>query len=302
MIPAGHFFLRRLCKVDSILNRIREIYPTLSKGQKRIADYIDASFENAAFLTAARLGEEAGVSESTVVRFAYAVGFDGYPEMQDSLQELIRHKLTSAQRIHLTEGLNTQDVPRRVLSADMNNIKATIDMIDPVVFTDTVNALLSAERIYVLGVGSAYPLAQFLANYLGYSFDDVIYTGGSEQDIFERMLRISERDICFGITFPRYSSRTVTGMRYAKERGAKLIALTDLPTSPIAKISDYILLARSDMASFADSLTAPLSVVNALLVSISILRKEETYDHLMQLEKIWSMEGVYFKESDRDLV
>ena len=286
--------------MDSVLNRIREVYPSLSKGQKRIADYIDKYYENAAFLTAARLGEEAGVSESTVVRFAYAVGFDGYPEMQDSLQELIRHKLTSAQRIHLTEGLNTQDVPRRVLTADMNNIKATIDLIDPGVFTDTVNALLSAQRIYVLGVGSAYPLAQFLVSYLGYSFNDVIYAGGSEQDIFERMLRISEHDICFGITFPRYSSRTVTGMRYAKDRGAKLIALTDLPTSPIAEISDYILLARSDMASFADSLTAPLSVLNAILVSISILRKEETYAHLMQLEKIWSMEGVYFKENDKD--
>lgn len=285
--------------MNNIMQKIEEQYASFSKGQRRIADFITSRYDDAAFMTAAKLGEAAGVSESTVVRFAYTLGYDGYPEMQDALQELIRHRLTSAQRIRLAEGIKPDDVPRQVLTADMNNIKATIDMIDPEVFTQAINEILSAERVYVLGVGSAAPLAQFLANYLGYICDDVVYIGGSEQDIYERMLRISAGDVCFGITFPRYSSRTVQGMRYAKEHGAKLIAMTDLANSPVAEVSDYVLLARSDMASFADSLTAPLSLINAVLVSIGLKRKDETYRHLMQLEKIWSREGVYVKEASR---
>jgi len=283
--------------MDSIIGRIQEAYGKFSKGQKRIADYIVNSYDDAAFMTAAKLGEATGVSESTVVRFAYSLGYSGYPEMQNALQELIRHRLTSAQRIRLVEGIEQDDVPRQVLTADINNIRATIDMIDSEVFAKTVAELLAAERIYVLGAGSAAPLAQFFANYLGYICDDVLLVGGSEQEVYERMLRISSGDVCIGITFPRYSARTVQGMRYAKEHGAKLIAISDLANSPAAKISDYVLLARSDMASFADSLTAPLSLINAILVSVAIKRKDETYRHLMQLERIWSREGVYISEA-----
>ena len=285
--------------MTNLMQKIEESFPSFSKGQKRIADFITNRYDDAAFLTAAKLGKAANVSESTVVRFAYTLGFDGYPAMQGALQELIRRRLTSVQRIRLAENIKEDDVPRQVLTADIANIRATIDMIDSAAFSGATNAILTAERVYVLGVGSAAPLAQFLATYLGYIRDDVLYVCGSEQDIYERMLRISGGDLCFGITFPRYSTRTVHGMRYAKEHGAKLVALTDLSTSPVAELSDYALYARSDMASFADSLTAPLSVINAILVSIGLKRKDETYKHLMQLEKIWSREGVYVKEAAR---
>lgn len=285
--------------MNNLMQKIEDAYASFSKGQKRIADYITNRYDDAAFMTAAKLGSAAGVSESTVVRFAYSLGFDGYPAMQDELQELIRRRLTSVQRIRLAEGIKPDDLPRQVLTADINNIRATIDMIDVAAFSGAINAILAAERVYVLGVGSAAPLAQFLATYLGYICDDVVYVGGSEQDIYERLLRISGGDLCIGITFPRYSSRTVQGMRYAKEHGAKLVALTDLAASPVAELSDYTLLARSSMASFADSLTAPLSLINAILVSIGLRRKDETYQHLMQLEKIWSREGVYVKEASR---
>ena len=247
-------------------------------------------------MTAARLGETVGVSESTVVRFAYAIGLDGYPALQEELQELIRHRLTSVQRIRLAASIPQNDILRRVLTDDINNIRATIDMIDNESFRCAIDAVLGARRIYVLGIRSAMSLAQFMTYYLDYVCDNVMFVNGAVQDIYERMVRLGPEDVCIGISFPRYSVRTIDAMRYAKSRGATVIALTDVPNSPSTRYADYVLCARSNMASFADSLVAPLSLINAIIVAIGLARKDEAYYHLSQLEKIWSEEGVYMTD------
>ncbi len=286
--------------MDALLTTIEKLYPTFSKGQRRIAEYILNAYDDAAFLTAAKLGARVGVSESTVVRFAYLLGLDGYPALQEALQDLIRHRLTSVQRIRLAANIPPQNVLKTVLTADMNNIRVTIDMIDNESFNGAINAILHARRIYVLGIRSAMALAQFLTYYLDYVCDNVMFVNGAVQDIHERMLRVNAQDVCFGISFPRYSARTVDAMKYAKAKGATLIALTDMPTSPVARISDYSLCARSDMASFADSLVAPLSLVNAIIVAVGHARKEEAFQHLTQLEDIWHAEGVYLSEAIKE--
>ena len=282
--------------MDTLLQTIEAHYPKFSKGQRRIAGFLVDSFDEAAFMTAAKLGEKVGVSESTVVRFAYTLGLDGYPALQDALQEMLRHRLTSVQRIRLAANIPQQAVPRTVLTSDMNNIRATIDMIDNAGFDGAIEALLNARRIYVLGVRSAMALAQFFAYYLDYVCNDVVFVNGAVQDLHERMLRVGPEDVCFGISFPRYSARTVEAMKYAGSRGATLIALTDQTTSPLAAVSNITLCARSDMASFADSLVAPLSLLNAIIVAIGLKRKDEAYRHLSQLEEIWHEEGVYLGE------
>ena len=254
------------------------------------------SYDDAAFMTAARLGETVGVSESTVVRFAYAIGLDGYPALQEELQELIRHRLTSVQRIRLAASIPQDDILRRVLTDDINNIRATIDMIDNESFRCAIEAVLGARRIYVLGIRSAMSLAQFMTYYLDYVCDNVMFVNGAVQDIYERMVRLGPEDVCIGISFPRYSVRTIDAMRYAKMRGATVISLTDVPNSPSTRYADYVLCARSNMASFADSLVAPLSLINAIIVAIGLARRDEASYHLSQLEKIWSEEGVYMTD------
>lgn len=286
--------------MDTLMRLVERNYMTFSKGQRRIADFILSSYDDAAFMTAAKLGEAAGVSESTVVRFAYSIGLDGYPELQQALHELVRHRLTSVQRVRLAENIPQQDLIKTVLTSDMNNIRATIEMLDNATFQGAISAILGARRIYVIGVRSAMALAQFLTYYLDYVCDNVIFVNGAVQDIQERMLRISNEDVCFGITFPRYSTRTVEAMKYAKARGAKLIALTDLPTSPVAAFADHTLCARSDMASFADSLAAPLSLINAIIVAVGQSRRDATYQHLTQLEQVWRSEGVYLSEPEKE--
>ena len=282
--------------MEGLLDVIADSYQRFSKGQKRIAEYIMNSYDDAAFMTAARLGETVGVSESTVVRFAYAIGLDGYPALQEALQELIRHRLTSVQRIRLAASMPQNDILRRVLTDDMNNIRATIDMIDNEGFHAAINALLGARRIYVLGIRSAMSLAQFLTYYLDYVCDNVMFVNGAVQDIYERMIRLGPEDVCIGISFPRYSARTVDAMRYAKQRGATVVTLTDVPNSPSAQYADYVLCARSNMASFADSLVAPLSLINAIITAVGLARKDEAFRHLGQLEQIWSEEGVYMTD------
>ena len=286
--------------MEAVLNVIEEEYKRLSKGQRRIADYLLDSYNEAAFMTAAKLGEQVGVSESTVVRFAYALGLDGYPELQEGLQEIVRHRLTSVQRIRLAENIPQQEMLKTVLTADMNNIRATIDMLDNDSFQGAVSALLGARRIYVLGIRSAMALAQFFTYYLDYVCDNVMFVNGAVQDIHERMLRVCAEDVCFGISFPRYSSRTVDAMKYARSKGATIIALTDQMNSPVASIADYTLCARSDIASFADSLVAPLSLLNAIIAAVGLARKDEAYQHLTYLEDIWHAEGVYLSETIKE--
>ena len=286
---------------SDLLVRLNKNYKTLSKGQKQLAAYITENYDRAAFITASKMGRIVGVSESTVVRFAYALGYDGYPELQKSLQELIRNKLTSVQRIQLTGDLQPNDVLRSVLKSDVSNIRATIDLIDNASFNAAINALLEAKKVYIVGLMSAAPLAQFLAYYLGFVMDNVVMVSGAMGNIYEDLFRISSEDVCIGISFPRYSNRTIDALDFARGKDATIIAITDSVSSPIAEKAEHALIARSDMASIVDSLVAPLSVINALIVACSLRRREQVSNTLSQLEGIWGSHGVYVtKESGRE--
>lgn len=286
---------------SDLLVRLNKNYKTLSKGQKQLAAYITENYDRAAFITASKMGRIVGVSESTVVRFAYALGYDGYPELQKSLQELIRNKLTSVQRIQLTGDLQPNDVLRSVLKSDVSNIRATIDLIDNASFNAAINALLEAKKVYIVGLMSAAPLAQFLAYYLGFVMDNVVMVSGAMGNIYEDLFRISSEDVCIGISFPRYSNRTIDALDFARGKEATIIAITDSVSSPIAEKAEHALIARSDMAGFADSLVAPLSLINAIIVACSLRRREQVSNTLSQLEGIWGSHGVYVtKESGRE--
>ena len=286
---------------SDLLVRLNKNYKTLSKGQKQLAAYITENYDRAAFITASKMGRIVGVSGSTVVRFAYALGYDGYPELQKSLQELIRNKLTSVQRIQLTGDLQPNDVLRSVLKSDVSNIRATIDSIDNASFNAAINALLEAKKVYIVGLMSAAPLAQFLAYYLGFVMDNVVMVSGAMGNIYEDLFRISSEDVCIGISFPRYSNRTIDALDFARGKDATIIAITDSVSSPIAEKAEHALIARSDMAGFADSLVAPLSLINAIIVACSLRRREQVSDTLSQLEGIWGSHGVYVtKESGRE--
>jgi DNA-binding MurR/RpiR family transcriptional regulator len=286
---------------SDLLVRLNKNYKTLSKGQKQLAAYITENYDRAAFITASKMGRIVGVSESTVVRFAYALGYDGYPELQKSLQELIRNKLTSVQRIQLTGDLQPNDVLRSVLKSDVSNIRATIDSIDNASFNAAINALLEAKKVYIVGLMSAAPLAQFLAYYLGFVMDNVVVVSGAMGNIYEDLFRISSEDVCIGISFPRYSNRTIDALDFARGKDATIIAITDSISSPIAEKAEHALIARSDMAGFADSLVAPLSLINAIIVACSLRRREQVSNTLSQLEGIWGSHGVYVtKESGRE--
>lgn len=276
-----------------LLLRLQSLYPKLSKGQKQIASYILENYDRAAYITASRMGQAVGVSESTVVRFAYTLGFDGYPALQRALQELIRTKLTAMQRIQLTSDLQQADILKSVLKADMQNIRTTIETVDNSAFQQSVSLLLHAKRIYVVGMRSAYPIARFLAYYLGQVCNAVVTVNDALHDAIELVTKIGAGDVCIAISFPRYSSRTAQAIQYAKERGAGTIALTDCENSPLAPYADCLLLARSDMASFVDSLVAPLSLVNAIIISTGLSRKEHVLEHFDRLERLWDSQQVY---------
>ncbi len=282
--------------MNNLLQEIHRRMPSLSKGQQRIANFIINSYEQAAFMTAARLGETVGVSESTVVRFAYALGLEGYPALQDRMQEMVLGRLTSVQRAQLASGLKKNEVFKTVLTTDMNSIRTTMEMADEGQFDQAVETILKARKVYVLGLRSAMPLAMFLAYYLDYICGDVITFSANIQDLRETMVRMNDQDAFICISFPRYSSRTAEAMAYAKSRGARTIALTDKLDSPIGTMADVVLLAKSDMASFADSLTAPLSVINAIIVAAGLQSEKEVQDHLRELENVWNRDQVYLTD------
>lgn len=282
-----------------LLARINQHYSSFSKGQKLLANYIIDNYDRAAFITASKMGRTVGVSESTVVRFAYALGYDGYPALQRSLQEMIRNRLTTVQRIQLTSDLSQDEVLSTVLKSDISNIRATIESVNTVTFNTVIDYMLKARKIYVVGIKSAAPLAQFLGYYLNFILDDVCIVNST---VYETMLRISDKDMCIGISFPRYSSKAVEALSFARSKGAYVTAITDSMFSPIAELADSVLVARSDMASFADSLAAPLSLINALIVGAGLRRKDEVYERLDQLEGIWKSHKVYIASNtdDRD--
>ena len=283
-----------------ILTVIQENMSTFSKGQKRIANYILESYDKAAFMTASRLGKTVSVSESTVVRFAAELGYDGYPSMQRSLQKMIRNRLTSVQRIEVSnDRIGDQDLLSSVLQSDIEKIRLTLEEVDRQSFDRAVDAIVSARKIYIMGVRSSASLATFLSFYFNLIFDNVIsVAANTASEVFETMLRVGAEDVVIGVGFPRYSSRTVQAMNFARDRGATTIAITDSEASPLAPISNYTLKARSDMASFVDSLVAPLSLVNALLVAVSRKKNDDLAHTFQTLEDIWDEYGVYEKVQD----
>ncbi|WP_455152917.1 MurR/RpiR family transcriptional regulator [Butyricicoccus sp.] len=286
--------------MNDLITKIQSELPGFSKGQKQIARFILEHYDKAAFMTASRLGVTVGVSESTVVRFATELGYDGYPHLQRALQEMIRNKLTSVQRMEVAgDRMGGRDVLQTVLHADTDMIRVTLDEIDRDAFQGAVDALMGAKRIYILGVRSSSALASFLGFYFNLLFENVtlVHTN-SVSEIFEQVLRVRPGDVLFGISFPRYSKRTLSAMKYARDRGARVIALTDSQLSPLARVADHVLLARSDMASFVDSLVAPLSVINALIVAVGMSRRDEIEQTFNKLERIWEEYDVYEKPED----
>lgn len=278
-----------------VLSRIQNQMGTFSKGQRLIANFILNSYDKAAFMTANKLGNTVKVSESTVVRFATELGYDGYPAMQKALRDIVRNKLTAIQRIEVAnDRMGDQDVLSMVMHADAENIRATMEGVDRTSFEQAVNAILAARKVYIIGVRSASALADFLGYYFNMMMEDVIVVRiNSFSEVFEQILRVGEKDVVIGISFPRYSKRTVKAMGYAKDQGATTIAITDSDVSPLTEIADHTLMANSDMASFVDSLVAPLSLVNALIVAVSRKKNEELSGTFVKLEQVWDEYQVY---------
>ncbi len=285
-----------------LLHLISESMPTFSKGQKLIANFILQRYDKAAFMTAARLGESVGVSESTVVRFASELGYEGYPELQRALQEMIRNKLTAVQRIEITSDRMTgSDVLSKVLNMDIEKIRRTLEETSVRDFNAVADSIVSARHIYILGVRSSASLASFMSFYFYKIFDNVMnITTSSTAEVFEQIMNIGPGDVFIAITFPRYSKRTIKAAKYARDNGATVIAITDSRSAPIVEFSSELLLARSDMASFADSLVAPLSLINALIVAIGIRRHDEISATFAKLENIWDEYEVYEKTDDNN--
>lgn len=282
---------------QNLLEKIEEKMPKLSKGQKKLANFIIQNYDRAVFVTASKLGEIAGVSESTVVRFAMELGFDGYPKLQSELEMLIKTKLTATQRMKVSAeqmSKSNKDILTTVLEKDLERIKSTINGIDKAIFEDAVDKILCAKKVYIVGVRSANSLSTFLAFYLNLMIDNVVFVNSSTAtETFEQIFRIEEKDVFIGISFPRYSRRTIKAMEYAYSKKATTIAITDSRTSPLIPFATNSLIARSDMISFMDSLVAPLSVINALLVAISVRKKDEMITTLERLENMWSEYQVY---------
>lgn len=281
--------------VNDLMTKIQTNLSGFSKGQRLIARYIAEHYDKAAFMTASRLGATVGASESTVVRFATELGYEGYPHLQKALQEMIRNRLTAVQRMEVAgDRMGNRDVLESVLGSDVEKIRMTLDELDRDAFHQSADAIVHARKIYVLGVRSASALADFMGFYFTLLFDNVrILCTNSVSEIFEQILRIGPEDVFIGISFPRYSQRTLSAMKYSKDRGAKVIALTDSRLSPLSRFADHTLIAKSDMASFVDSLVAPLSLINALIVQVSLGHQQEVESTFNQLERIWDEYHVY---------
>ena len=283
-----------------LMARIDKKYNKMSKGQRLIADYIMKNYDKATFMTASKLGKTVGVSESTVVRFANMLEYEGYPDQQKALQELVRNKLTTVQRLEMTTDLDKTTVLKNVLKADMNNIRSTINSVDDVVFEQVVNKILAAKNIYILGLRSTAPKAEFMGYHLNLILSNVRVVTSGINDVLEQLIHISKDDLLIAISFPRYASRAVDAIGFSKNRGASTVTITDSHVSPLATYADYCLLAKSDMASFVDSLVAPLSLINALVVAVGIFSDSDISTYFNELEKIWDMYSVYKDKEKND--
>ena len=289
--------------ITHLLTRIDLMMNGFSKGQKRIALYIEEHYDKAAFMTASKLGETVGVSESTVVRFATELGYDGYPKLQKAMQEMIRNKLTSVQRIEVTSGrIGDGNVLDSVLNQDIEKIRRTIEETSHEDFARAVDEICAAKRIYIFGVRSTGAIASFLAYYFELIFDNnvILINTTSPSSTYEHIFRITEEDVMIGISFPRYRSTAIEAMNFARSRGAHAVAITDSMASPLVQSADSILIARSDMASIVDSLVAPLSLINALIVATVLKKKDEVTETFRLLEDVWNREGVYSNHDDKE--
>ena len=284
----------------SILHTIERNMPTFSKGQKRIADYILQNYDKAAFMTASKLGKLSGVSESTVVRFASELGYDGYPSMQRALQEMIRSRLTSTQRIQAADDqFGGQDVLTAVIQSDMDKLRMVSDEADRTEFSKAVDVILGARHIYILGTRSSYFVAGYLNFYLHLMFKNVtLVQNAAAGEIFEQLSQIGPGDVLVGISFPRYSQMAIHAVEYARDRGADVVAITDSQMSPLYRMATVSLLVRSDMISFVDSMAAPLSLLNALIVAVGRQKNEEVSGTFSQLENVWSKYNIFGKTED----
>ena len=284
-----------------ILALFQERQGEFSMGQRRIAQYITESYDKAAFMTANKLGKTVGVSESTVVRFAVDLGFDGYPSMQKAMQEMVLNRLTSVQRLEVAnDRIGNQDVVSMVVQSDIEKLRQTAETVDREEFQAAVNAILNAKRVYIIGVRSVAPLANFLGYYLNYMFNNVrIVTASGTSEMFEQVVGVNREDVVIAFSFPRYSSATLKAAQYCRTTGANVIAITDNRESPLAKASDHVICAKSDMVSLVDSLVAPLSVVNALIVAVAAKREKELHRTFDALERIWDQYHVYEKRDDK---
>jgi len=277
-----------------LIKLIQQNFARLSKGQKLIAEYIMDNYDKAAFMTAAKLGQIVNVSESTVVRFANTLGYEGYRDLQKDLQELVKNKLTTVQRISLTgDFTKKENLIKNVLKKDMENINKTIDELDYEKIKQAIGVITNADRVYILGLRSSAFLAGYLGFYLSFILDDVKVLTPSANDVLEQLLKVTDKDVTIGISYPRYSNRTIEALRYAKEKRCKIVGITDSLLSPAAQISDYTLIGSSNMVSFVDSLVAPMSLINALIIGIGMNKKEDITHYFEDLESIWKKYSVY---------
>ena len=285
-----------------LIKLIHKNFTKFSKSQKLIADYILENYDKAAFMTAAKLGTTVGVSESTVVRFADSLGYKGYRELQNDLQELIKNKLTTVQRISLTdEYSNKENLLKRVFQRDISNISKTFDEVNYDVFDQAVKAILGGKRVYILGLRSSSFLAGYLGFYLNFILNNVKTVTAGPSDIFEQLLKVTSEDVVIGISYPRYSSRTLEALNYVKGKDSTVIGITDSLFSPAAQISDITLLASSNMVSFVDSLVAPMSLINALIIAVGMEKREDITNYFEDLEEIWQKYSVYNVNSKEKL-
>lgn len=278
----------------NLIKNIQNKFNTLSKGQKLIADFIIDNYDKAAFMTAYDLGKTVGVSESTVVRFAITLGYTGYKDLRNELHELVRNKLTTVQRISISDRYsNKNDALKRVMEKDIDNIHNTINEIDTEKFQEAIDLILKARHVYILGLRSSSFLAGYLGFYLNFLIKDVKVIVAGPNDVFEQLLKADSNDVLIGISYPRYSKRTLEAINFSKEKGCKIISITDSLVSPASKDSDISLIASSDMLSFVDSLVAAMSLINALIISIGMEKKEEITSNFEDLESIWKKYDVY---------
>ncbi len=283
-----------------LMKIIQSKFHKLSKGQKIIAQYIMTNYDKAAFMTASKLGDKVGVSESTVVRFANAIGYSGYPQLQKQLQEIVKTRLTTVQRIEMSSDYSDEEsVLKNILKADIENIRATYDEIDTKTFEKVVKLIIEAKSVYIIGLRSSTALSEFFGFYLNLIRDNVHVVTYTIGDIFEQLFRINENDLVIGMGFPRYSSRTIKALEYSKARGAKVVAITDSLLSPLSSNADYTLIAKSNMESFVDSIVAALSVLNALIIAVGLKEKSSISATFNRLEEIWDNYSIFAVDNDK---